>query len=282
MSKRSIKIVVTGASGQLGQCLKSISTNWNYAITFLDKQNLDITSVEQVYDVLTTIQPDIIINTAAYTQVDLAEEESDRAHQINAEAVNTITMFCKENETKLIHISTDYVFDGEGLEPYTEEQETNPKTVYGASKLAGENSILDSNLAAFWIIRTSWLYSNYGKNFYKTILDLAAKNANLSVVNDQWGSPTRAEELADFILRYIPQLTSETRGIYHFSNSGSCTWFDFAKAILNKHNSQTEITAVKSSEFPTKARRPSYSVLDNSKITKVFKYKFKNWLDALG
>ena len=282
MSKRSIKIVVTGASGQLGQCLKSISTNWNYAITFLDKQNLDITSVEQVYDVLTTIQPDIIINTAAYTQVDLAEEESDRAYQINAEAVNTISRFCKENETKLIHISTDYVFDGEGLEPYTEEHETNPKTVYGASKLAGENSTLDSDLAAFWIIRTSWLYSNYGKNFYKTILDLAAKNTNLSVVNDQWGSPTRAEELADFILRYIPQLSSETRGIYHFSNSGSCTWFDFAKAILNKHNSQNEITAVKSSEFPTKARRPSYSVLDNSKITQVFKYKFKNWLDALG
>ena len=282
MSNKSLKVLVTGASGQLGECIQQASVDFNYVMHYADRQTLDITDAESLQRSLQYFNPDVIINTAAYTHVDLAESEQENAYLINRDGVQNLTTYCEKYDVKLIHISTDYVFNGQDSKPYQVDAHTAPTTVYGASKLAGEQMILQSNIGAYWIIRTSWLYSEFGKNFYKTIQNLAVKLETLRVVNDQVGSPTRAEELAFFLLKCLPQLTSSSKGIYHFSNTGSCTWFDFAKAIVEKHNLQTKVIPVTSAEFPTTAVRPAYSVLDSSKIADTFGFQIKNWRDALG
>ncbi|MFI8377933.1 dTDP-4-dehydrorhamnose reductase [Leeuwenhoekiella sp. NPDC079379] len=282
MSKQSLKVLVTGASGQLGQCIQQAAVDFGYEMYYADRKALDITDAESLRRSLQNFHPDVIINTAAYTHVDLAESKQENAYLINRDGVENLIAFCEEFNVKLIHISTDYVFKGLETKPYSVDANTIPTTVYGASKLAGEQVILQSDIGAYWIIRTSWLYSEFGKNFYKTIQNLAGKLDTLRVVNDQIGSPTRAEEFAFFLLKCLPQLTSSSKGIYHFSNTGSCTWFDFAKAIVEKHNLKSKVIAVTSAEFPTAAVRPAYSVLDASKISDTFGFKIKNWREGLG
>lgn len=282
MAKNLIRILVTGANGQLAQCIRQFSVDFTYDFLFADRKMLDITDAEAVKKVFSNFEPHLVINTAAYTKVDLAETEIEAAYSINKYGVQNLVEACEQHSTKFIHISTDYVFSGKASKPYKITHKPAPNTIYGASKLAGERVVLNSKLEAFWIVRTSWLYSNVGENFYKTIQKLAQERDLLKVVDDQIGSPTRAEDLAYFLLRYLPHLNSKTRGIYHFSNSGTASWYDFAKAILNKYELKTHLTAVTSAEFPTAAVRPVYSVLDTSKIEENFGFFIRNWKDALG
>ena len=281
MHSNKLRIVITGASGQLAQCIKHLHASFNYDFHFLDRSEFDITNKESISNTLDLLKPDVIINTAAYTQVDLAETESIQAHAINHYGVLNLAAFSAEKNISLIHISTDYVFDGNASQPYTESDSTSPQTVYGKSKLEGENALKNSGVAAYWIIRTSWLYSIYGKNFFKTILKLAESRDELSVVNDQTGTPTQAMDLAEFLLQYVPHINSKNSGTYHFVNSGQGTWFDFAKEIIFKHSPRTQVQPVTSDQYPTAARRPKYSVLDNTKVQNTFEFKIRDWRDAI-
>lgn len=272
-------ILITGANGQLGQALKQHANN--DAIIFTNRTTFDITNKLQMETVFRNHAPNLVINTAAFTQVDEAESMQETAFLINGTAVKNLVELCEKFNSKLIHISTDYVFDGESKAPYKETDQTNPITVYGKSKRAGEVAILKSKLNAFAIIRTSWLYSRYGNNFYKTMLRLAETKKELSVVNDQHGSPTNAEHLAQALLTIADSLTPENSGLYHFSNTGEASWYDFAKAIFEKHKIKSSIQAVSTQQFPTPAKRPAYSVLNLSKIQEVFKIKIASWKEAL-
>ena len=226
-----------------------------------------------------TYQPQYLINCAAYTAVDRAEQEKDLAFQVNAEAVGVLAAICKENHTKFIHISTDYVFDGTATAPYKEDSLTNPQSVYGASKLEGEKQALQFNPAAI-IIRTSWVYSEYGKNFVKTMLKLLSEKDEISVVNDQVGSPTYAADLAEAIMQIISAPLWQA-GIYNYSNEGIISWYDFAVAIKELIGSTCRINPIPTSQYPTAAKRPAYSVLDKSKIKQAFKIELKDWKQSL-
>lgn len=272
-------ILITGANGQLGQALKLYANN--KAVIFTNRSSFDLTNKLQMESVFKNHPPSLVINTAAFTQVDDAESMQETAYLINETAVKNLVRLCEKYNSKLIHISTDYVFDGESKVPYKETDQTNPITVYGKSKRAGEVAVLNSNLNAFAIIRTSWLYSRFGNNFYKTMLRLAETKKELSVVNDQLGSPTNAEHLAQALLKIADSLTPENSGLYHFSNTGEASWYDFAKAIFKKHKIKSSIHAVSTQQFPTRAKRPAYSVLDQSKIQEVFKIKIVPWRKAL-
>lgn len=265
-------LLITGAQGQLGRELvarlpEAIAT---------DVDTLDITDAEAVEQFVREHQIDTIINCAAYTAVDLAEDDSERALMLNGFA----PQYLAKTGCKLIHISTDYVFDGNGSEPYTPEEKTAPLSVYGATKRAGEEEVL-KYATTFAVIRTSWLYSAHGKNFVKTIRQLAAKRPQLFVVNDQVGSPTFAGDLADAIVAILPKLTPETSGIYHYANVGSCSWFEFAQAITADMQNGCVIKPVPSDEYPTRAHRPHYSVLDTTKICKVFGIQIPTWQESL-
>lgn len=265
-------LLITGAQGQLGRELvarlpEAIAT---------DIDTLDITNAEAVEQFVREHQIDTIINCAAYTAVDLAEEDSERALMLNGFA----PQYLAKTGCKLIHISTDYVFDGTGSEPYTPEEKTAPLSIYGATKRAGEEEVL-KYATTFAVIRTSWLYSAHGKNFVKTIRQLAAKRPQLFVVNDQVGSPTFAGDLADAIVAILPKLTSETSGIYHYANAGSCSWFEFAQAITADMQNGCVIKPVSSDEYPTRAYRPRYSVLDTMKIRETFGIKIPAWQESL-
>lgn len=273
-------ILVTGAKGQLGQALKKNAETPN-SFFYTDASSFDITDKKQMILMFEKLKPAVIINTAAYTQVDQAETEIEPAHKLNAQAVKNLSELCVKYNSALIQISTDYVFDGNQSTPYKETDVTNPVTVYGKSKRAGELAILESGLQRFAIIRTSWLYSEFGHNFYKTMLRLAETKTELKVVNDQRGCPTNANELAKTLLVIASNLTSKNSGIYHYCNQGETTWFGFAKAIFSKHNLSVKVNPVTSSEFPTAAKRPAYSVLDTSKIKKVFKIEIPSWEEAL-
>ena len=226
-----------------------------------------------------TYQPQYLINCAAYTAVDRAEQEKDLAFQVNAEAVGVLAAICKENHTKFIHISTDYVFDGTATAPYKEDSLTNPQSVYGASKLEGEKQALQFNPAAI-VIRTSWVYSEYGKNFVKTMLKLLSEKDEISVVNDQVGSPTYAADLAEAIMKIISAPLWQA-GIYNYSNEGIISWYDFAVAIKELIGSTCRINPIPTSQYPTAAKRPAYSVLDKSKIKQAFKIELKDWKQSL-
>ena len=274
------KILVTGSNGQLGKELKKIETSFpQFDFTFLSREDLPIHHFEMVRSYFNVYHPQYLINCAAYTAVDRAESEKDLAFQINGEAVGVLAAICKKNYTKLIHISTDYVFDGTASTPYKEDSPTNPQSVYGASKLEGEKQALQFNPDSI-IIRTSWVYSEYGKNFVKTMLKLLQENEEISVVNDQVGSPTYAADLADVIMQIIASQNWEA-GIYNYSNEGIISWYDFAVAIKELMGSNCRINPIPTSQYPTPAKRPAYSVLDKSKIQKAFGIELKDWKESL-
>ena len=276
------KVLVTGANGQLGQCIKdavSQINNSEYQFTFVTRQEFDLANIQMMRDYLAQNELDVLINCAAYTAVDLAEEEVDKAYAVNAEAVGELAKICAEKNIVFIHVSTDYVFDGNADKPFAADHETNPISVYGKSKLVGEQLAMKNNPESI-IIRTAWVYSQHGKNFMKTMLRLFADKDEISVVNDQKGTPTNANDIARAILKVV-QTRKKTPGIYHFTNAGETTWFGFAEAIKELTNSEIKINPIPTSEFPTPAKRPAYSVLDTTKIQEVYDVECPQWKDSL-
>ena len=281
-TKSHKKILITGANGQLGCALREESKGFpKNEYIFASKSMLDITSKASIQNAIDVHQPDIIVNTAAYTAVDAAEKDVDAAYALNETAVHLLAEVCKESSIVLIHISTDYVFDGTSDIPYSEEVEPNPQTVYGKSKLAGERAIQSFKTLTYAIIRTSWVYSAYGHNFYKSMLRLAKERDTLSVVNDQHGIPTLANDLAKAIFQIIPKLDMATKGVYHYSNSGKATWYAFAKAIFEYSNLTINVLPVSSEAFPTAATRPKNSMLDCTKIVNTFGVETPLWTEGL-
>ncbi len=274
------KILVTGANGQLGSELKKISNSYpQYAFTFLTKDQFSLDDTERIKEYLKSNWFDFLINCAAYTAVDKAESERELAYKINATAVGVLAASCRDNNIKFLHISTDYVFDGNAKEPYKVDDQTNPQTVYGASKLEGERLAMDVNSDAI-IIRTSWVYSSFGNNFVKTMLRLFQEKDEINVVNDQVGSPTNAGDLADVIMSLIAS-GQWYEGIYHYSNEGMISWFDFANAIKKMSGATCKINPISTSSYPTPAIRPAWSVLEKRKIQQHYGVQFKNWEDSL-
>ena len=278
-------VLVTGSNGQLGQSLQFIAENYsNIDFKFCNSTTLDITDLENVKHIFQEYKPDYCINTAAYTAVDKAESEPEKTFAINATGAKNLAQVCKEYDTILVHVSTDFVFDGTAVKPYSETDVTNPKSVYGQTKLDGEKAIQDI-LQKHIIIRTSWVYSQFGNNFLKTMLRLGSEKDTLSVVNDQIGTPTNAVDLANAILQIIQtntqHPTSSNFGLFHFSNLGQCSWFDFAKKIFEIHDIDIILKPIPSENYPTPAERPKYSVLDKSKITDTFGIEIISWEDSL-
>lgn len=271
------KVLVTGSNGQLGQCLQLVALQSDFEFTFHNSSTLDISSKENINSIFNSTY-DFCINCAAYTAVDKAEEEKVKANLINNLAVKYIAESCKEHEITLIHISTDFVFDGEKTEPYKESDKTNPISIYGQTKLDGEKAIQEI-LNKYFIVRTSWLYSQFGHNFLKSMLNLANTRNTLSIVNDQFGTPTYAMDLAKVILELMTQ--NKNYGIYHYSNKGGTSWFDFAKEIFTKTNTNIIINSIATSAYPTAAKRPSYSVLDKTKLTETFNINTPKWEESL-
>ncbi|MFN4075582.1 MAG: dTDP-4-dehydrorhamnose reductase [Cloacibacterium sp.] len=274
------KILVTGANGQLGQCLQKISSQFEeFEFIFTDSETLDITNKEEVNDFFWQNAPDFCINAAAYTAVDLAETEVEKAFLVNADGAENLAEACAENNAQFIHVSTDYVFDGENNLAYTEEDFTNPLGVYGASKLAGDELALEVNPCSV-ILRTSWVYSEFGKNFVKTMLNLFATKEELNIVADQFGQPTNANDLAEAIMKIIKS-EKITPGIFNFSNLGRISWFDFAEKIAELSDAKIKLNAIETSQYPTPAKRPKNSVLDLDKISKTYAIQLKSWEESL-
>ena len=274
-----MNILVTGKNGQLGSEFCNLSLHHKYHnFYFTDVESLDITNLELLNNYFVSNKIDLIVNCAAYTAVDKAEDEKDKANQVNNIAVSSLVKVCLRHDIKLIHISTDYVFDGTKNSPYREDDLTNPIGEYGLSKCKGENEILKSNIKAI-IIRTSWLYSSYGKNFVKTILRLSEEKNSINVVNDQFGSPTYARDLAEVCIQTINQSDSwlARPEIFHFSNEGKCSWYNFAKKILEINQIKLDIVAVNSNDYPFKTKRPMYSVLNKEKIKSKFNICIPKW-----
>ena len=274
------KILVTGANGQLGQCLQKISSQFEeFEFIFTDSETLDITNKEEVNDFFWQNAPDFCINAAAYTAVDLAETDVEKAFLVNADGTENLAEACAENNAQFIHVSTDYVFDGENNLAYTEEDFTNPLGVYGASKLAGDELALEVNPCSV-ILRTSWVYSEFGKNFVKTMLNLFATKDELNIVADQFGQPTNANDLAEAIMKIIKS-EKITPGIFNFSNLGRISWFDFAEKIAELSDAKIKLNAIETSQYPTPAKRPKNSVLDLDKISKTYAIQLKPWEESL-
>jgi dTDP-4-dehydrorhamnose reductase len=274
------KILVTGASGQLGQCLKQQLYNaGDISCYFASKEDLDITDNEAVQDFFSEYNFDYCINTAAYTNVEKAESEQKMAFLVNAEGAYNLAKVCKKHNVVLLHLSTDYVFDGTKKTPYLEEDPTNPLNVYGASKLKGEQYIITS-CSKHFIIRTSWLYSQHGNNFLNSMLQFANQKKVLTITTQQKGTPTNANDLAQVLVSIIK--TGNARyGIYHFSNQGEATWYDFATAIFKATGEIDTVNLAKTKHYPTFAKRPNYSVLDCNKVQVTFNNKCSHWEDSL-
>lgn len=277
-------ILVTGKNGQLGSELQAIASQYpQYDFLFTDRDTLDITNRDEIDDFFAKKLPQFCINAAAYTAVDKAETERDLAMRVNAEAVGYLALACKKYNTKFIHISTDYVFDGTANEPYKEEDELNPVNFYGLTKLMGEKLAISNNPGTI-IIRTSWVYSSYGSNFVKTMIRLMSERNAVNVVNDQYGSPTYARDLAEAILVMIKSFGAtflSAGGIYHFSNNGAISWFDFASAIKEFTASSCMVSPIPTYSYPTPAKRPFYSVFDKTKISSSFDIAIKDWKKSL-
>lgn len=278
-------ILVTGANGQLGQALQSIAPKHpEIRFQFCGSHEVDLTNKESIQSAFAIYNPNFCINAAAYTAVDKAESEPEKAFAINADGVRNLAEVCRESRCVLLHVSTDFVFDGLKKSPYTETDAPNPTGVYGASKWAGEQAVQEI-LTAYYIVRTAWVYSNFGANFMKTMLRLGAERDQLKVVDDQIGSPTLATDLATTLVSMCQQtaqdFTGAPYGIYHYSNEGSCSWCAFAQQILLNHGLKTPVLPIPTTEFPTPAKRPAFSVLDKSKIKKAFDLKILSWQDAL-
>ncbi|XOV67089.1 MAG: dTDP-4-dehydrorhamnose reductase [Fluviicola sp.] len=275
-----MRILVTGCNGQVGSELQELAKTSEHFFLFVDSKKGDITNKKCLQDLVSSNNINAIINCAAYTAVDKAESEQESAFLVNAKGVQNLAEVSSELKCKLIHYSTDYVFPGNGTSPYTLTDPVAPLGVYGASKLAGEKAIMDSTVEAL-IIRTSWVYSTFGNNFVKTMIRLGKERESLNVVNDQRGCPTYAKDLAEISLQLLDEEWSLKKRIYHFSNAGDITWFDFAKEIMTLAGITCEIHAVPSSEFPTPAKRPSYSVMDSSALKIDFGIVPRNWKAAL-
>lgn len=298
-----MKILVTGKNGQLGMCMRD-SSNFDKSneYYFFGHDELDITNEEQILDVFSNIKPDFVINCAAYTNVKAAECDADNAYEINAYGVEKLAKACEIYDAYFVHISTDYVFDGKKRAQYTEQDIPRPLNQYGITKLSGEDFATDYKKSI--VIRTSWLYSEYGNNFYKTMLHRIECSENTNVVNDQIGSPTYARDISDFIVGILIQdkNISEKCGLYNFSNNGQASWYDFASAIeilngnfrkcyipityvskqaVDFNIGKKYINPITTKEFGDKVKRPKYSVLDNGKIEKTFNIQIKHWLYSL-
>lgn len=273
-------VLVTGARGQLGHELTLALEAWDdVRFTAVGREELDITDREAVERMLTALTPDVVVNCAAYTAVDKAEDEPRRCLDINLEGVRNILKAIEGTKTRLIQISTDYVFDGTATEPYTEDYAMSPTGVYGRSKCEAERLIGRVRPDSV-ILRTGWLYSPYGHNFVKTILRKAVGGATLKVVNDQTGTPTSARDLAGAIVRII-EAEDFKGGVYNYSNEGTATWYDFAKAIVESSGLTVDVVACSTADYPTRARRPAYSVLDKTKIKEILKIEIPHWSDSL-
>ena len=275
------KILIIGGNGQLGNCLNKLSSEYTlaYEFHFTDYDTLDITNQKQINEYFSEYEPHYCINVSAYTTVDLAEQEKEKAFAINAEGVKYLAEACAEKGIDLIHISTDYVFDGNINIPYSEDDFTNPLSVYGASKLEGENLALENNPKTI-IIRTSWLYSEFGKNFVKTMLNLFGSKDKLNVVADQFGQPTNANDLAEVIMKIISTEEKEY-GVFHFSNYPETTWFDFAKKIAELSKSKIKINPISTEQYPTPAKRPMRSTMCLDKIENSYNIEPKYWENSL-
>ena len=291
-------VLVTGANGQLGQSIQFIANQYpNVQFIYTDYQELDITNFESCHTVFAKYKPQFCINTAAYTAVDKAESEAEKAHLINVIGPENLAKVCKEYNTILLHISTDFIFDGTSTSlsmtnGYKETDIPNPQSVYGQTKLDGEIAI-QKNWEKHFIVRTSWVYSQFANNFMKTMLRLASERDNLSVVNDQIGTPTNAVDLAEVLMVIIVssfKFASPVRfhsgqvssfGIYNFSNEGQCSWYDFANEIFHQKGIKIDLKPIPTSAYPTPAKRPAYSVLDKTKIKSTFDIKINDWQTSL-
>lgn len=276
-------VLVTGANGQLGSELRLLSGKADgYAWTFVDRSVLDIADTQAIEDYFAAKTFDAVINCAAYTAVDKAESEPAAADAVNHKAVETMARIAKTKGFSLVHISTDYVFDGRNFKPYTEHESTNPQSVYGQTKLDGEASMLAINPPASAIIRTSWVYSEFGNNFVKTMRRLGRDRHELGVIFDQVGTPTYARDLAQAILQIVPQLRGEGTEIYHYSDEGVCSWYDFAKAIFELSGIECKVNPIETKDYPTPAARPHCSLLNKAKIKSAFGLEIPYWRESLG
>jgi dTDP-4-dehydrorhamnose reductase len=276
-----MRILVIGSQGQLASELRAISLDYpDIELTFLPKEEMDITQALDVENKVRAVNPNVIINCSAYTAVDKAESEVHQAELINVLAVENIALVSKKFDLHLIHISTDFVFDGLEKIPRVESDPVHPLSVYGRTKLEGENKIIASGVS-FSIIRTSWLYSSFGNNFVKTMLRLGREKDQISVVNDQIGSPTYARDLAQMILENINDLIQHKNEIFHYSNEGEASWYDFAVETMNQKNLGCRVIPIPTVQYPTPARRPAYSLLDKSKIKSILGIRIAPWKDSL-
>ena len=274
------RILVTGANGQLGNEFRTLESGYpDYEFIFLSRQELSITDKESVQKVFAQYQPAWCINCAAYTAVDKAESETEQATAINATAAGILAEACTRFNTRLIHISTDYVFDGSSAEPYREDHATGPINKYGETKLLGEQLVMKNNPGAI-IIRTAWVYSCFGNNFVKTMMRLMKERESINVVDDQVGSPTYAADLAQVIMHIISQ-NPKAGGIYHYSNDGRISWYEFAVAIKDLTGSRCKVNPIPSSQYPTPAKRPQYSLLDKARIASTFLVPIAHWKESL-
>ena len=282
-----MKILVTGKNGQLGKSIHTIVTNNEQTdeFVFVGREGLDLSSTNSITDYFNHNNFDIIINCAAHTAVDKAEEEAVLANQINHLAVAQLALIAKTQQAKLIHVSTDYVFDGESDKPYTEADVTNPINIYGKTKLAGEQTLKEIMPTDAIIIRTSWVYSEHGNNFVKTMLRLGKQRDELSVVGDQIGSPTYATDLANAILKIIQnkafkEVEQETQ-VYHYSNAGEISWYEFAKEIFELADIQCSVSPITTAQYPTPAKRPKNTLMNKDKIAKTFSVNIADWKESL-
>ena len=276
-----MKILITGVNGQVGHALMRELNE--YELVDLSRQDCDLTIPDQIKQVIDQHQPDLIINPAAYTKVDQAEDEPELAFKINRDAPKVMAEKAREYNIPLIHFSTDYVFDGEEESAYTEEDVTNPLGVYGQSKLAGEKSIQEVG-GQFYIFRTSWVYSNIGHNFFLNMKRLGAEQKEIKVVSDQVGVPTSNQFLAEQVQQIIPKLNKNNTGMYHLVPDRSCSWYEFAKVIITNTNPQFNLEnlySIQTNEFPSKTKRPKNSILNNAKIKQTFNLELNNWQTGL-
>ena len=273
-------ILVTGGNGQLGCALRLASAESRHRFLFTDIEELDITSATAIEEFFSRENIEVVVNCAAYTAVDLAEENEEQADLINHRAVTLLADACKRHNATLIHISTDYIFSGNAETPYNEESEPAPINAYGRTKLAGERAIEKSG-CHYIILRTAWLYSEYGKNFVKTMRELTASRSEIRVVADQIGTPTYAGDLAEAITYIINSGQLDKCGIYNYSNEGVCSWYDFACEIVRLSGNNCKVRPCTTADYPTKARRPQYSVLDKSKFVATFGLAIPEWRESL-
>ncbi len=273
-------VAVTGASGQLGQALRYVAGKFpGLQLHFATSAEADITSPDSLHSFFERVKPDACINAAAYTAVDKAESEPEIAYAINAAGAANVAQACHDKGIRLIHISTDFVFDGTKNRPYTEDDAPNPQSVYGRTKLKGEDEVRRI-LPQHYIVRTSWVYSQFGSNFMKTMLRLARERDTINVVSDQRGTPTNACDLAEALL-CIVQSGKENYGTYHYSNEGECSWYDFAQKIFEVCGVQVQVNPIPTAAYPTPAVRPVYSVLDKTSVKEAFNIRIRDWEEAL-